>query len=68
MLRVTRIEIEWEPHPGATKYEIYRDGVKVSSAGPLKRKTLISVDDVDVIGVQAIPNGEMQEIDFKQEA
>jgi hypothetical protein len=66
MLRVTRLEVEWEAHPGATGYEIYRDGVLVAQAGPKKRKTLISVDDADAIGVKGVPGGELQTIDFAQ--
>jgi len=59
--------IRWEGVEGATGYEIWKDGVRVSTAGPKARTTRVSVDDATVVTIVDLPaRSREQTIDFAQ--
>lgn len=59
--------IRFEKIDGATGYEIWKDGVQVSTAGPKASTTRVSVDDQTIVKIVDLPDRTKEQIvDFTQ--
>lgn len=68
MIRVTLVNVRWEPVEGATGWEIRKDGVKVATAGAKARTTRMSVDEQTLLEVVDLPaRSRTQSIEFGQQ-
>lgn len=65
--RLTYAIVRWDYVPGATGYEIRKDGVRVATAGQKARTSRVSVDEATLIEVIDLPNRTLvQALDLTQ--
>lgn len=66
MIRATVVTVTWDKVPGSTGYDIYRNGVKVSSTRTaLTAKLGVPLGDT-VFVVRAKPSGKAETITLRQ--
>lgn len=53
--RITLVTVRWDGVPGASGWEILRDGVKVATAGQKARTTRVAVDDNTRVEIVDLP-------------
>lgn len=65
--RITLATVRWDGVPGATGYEIRKDGNYATTAGQKARTTRVSVDEATLIEVIDLPNRTLvQALDLTQ--
>lgn len=68
MIRATVVTVTWDKVPGATGYDIYRNGTKVSSTRTALTAKLGVPMGTTVFVVKAKPSGKTETITLRQQA